>query len=223
MPESGARQVTSDLDGGFAGPRRVDRAPWRRHLDRRRAETSRAPSRWRIRRGPAPARRRQARARTPRIAHHPSRRRLPRSRTDLARLTGRLFPDETQPRFAFGVRWARRRQARWRAQPASMKSTLSRHPADAHLGDDLWLTVTPDPRTSSRVKPVEPSATQRRVPRATRRMNGLASGRGPRRSSAGRHHAGVALQYIAVCSDCGSATNPSGCVCGAHTRGVLAR
>ena len=62
----------------------------------------------------------------------------------VVRVTGRQYPDEPAPRFAFGVRWSDDllgstvAGARARADAAAV-------PPPDDLGTDRWLTVTPDP------------------------------------------------------------------------------
>ena len=56
---------------------------------------------------------------------------------DLSRLVGRQFPDETAPRFAFGVRWP--------AAGVRVAAEAPAAPPPSELGNDSWLTVTPDP------------------------------------------------------------------------------
>jgi uncharacterized protein (DUF2126 family) len=58
-----------------------------------------------------------------------------------SRVMGRLFPDETQPRFAFGVRW--RDDGTGDAARATLHDPPEPPPED--LDGDRWLTVTPDP------------------------------------------------------------------------------
>jgi len=64
----------------------------------------------------------------------------------VTRVTGRMFPDETQPRFAFGVRW------RDNGQPcgdgpssAGASDDIPSDPPTELAPGDHWLTVTPDP------------------------------------------------------------------------------
>jgi uncharacterized protein (DUF2126 family) len=62
----------------------------------------------------------------------------------VSRVIGRQFPDEDEPRFAFGVRW------RDDAQGAGTACAIDAAPALPPLdlgapGGDRWLTVTPDP------------------------------------------------------------------------------
>jgi len=57
------------------------------------------------------------------------------------RVVGRQFPDEDEPRFAFGVRW--RDDGEIAAQTGAIDAPPEPPPTDA--GDDRWLTVTPDP------------------------------------------------------------------------------
>jgi uncharacterized protein (DUF2126 family) len=67
----------------------------------------------------------------------------------VSRVVGRQFPDEDQPRFAFGVRW--RDEPRTGApdtRDARAASSTTGDPAEpppADLDGDHWLTVTPDP------------------------------------------------------------------------------
>jgi uncharacterized protein (DUF2126 family) len=73
----------------------------------------------------------------------------------VSRVLGRQFPDETEPRFAFGVRWrddAVRdpRAAGPAGDPGATggaRCALDADPEPPPLdpGDDRWLTVTPDP------------------------------------------------------------------------------
>jgi len=58
----------------------------------------------------------------------------------VSRVVGRQFPDEDHPRFAFGVRW--RDEA---AAGARCAIDDPAEPPPTELGDDHWLTVTPDP------------------------------------------------------------------------------
>ena len=64
----------------------------------------------------------------------------------VSRVIGRQFPDEPQPRFAFGVRW---RDGDTGTAPASRPSRVGLDaepiapPTDLH--GDRWLSVTPDP------------------------------------------------------------------------------
>lgn len=59
----------------------------------------------------------------------------------VSRVVGRQFPDEPEPRFAFGVRWRDDSQA-----PAvRCAPDAAPEPPPAELGADRWLTVTPDP------------------------------------------------------------------------------
>ncbi|MDQ3335033.1 MAG: transglutaminase family protein [Myxococcota bacterium] len=55
----------------------------------------------------------------------------------VSRIVGRQFPEETTPRFAFGVRWP--------ADAARVAVDAPAVPPPSELGDDAWLTVTPDP------------------------------------------------------------------------------
>ena len=60
---------------------------------------------------------------------------------DVSRVLGRQYPDETSPRFAFGVRWRDDSVgANRRVDPAA-----SAEPPPTDLAGDRWLTVTPDP------------------------------------------------------------------------------
>jgi uncharacterized protein (DUF2126 family) len=62
---------------------------------------------------------------------------LPNARVD--RVLGRRYPDEAEPRFAWGVRWGvRRADAPTTAEPIAP-------PTADDLAGDRWLTVTPDP------------------------------------------------------------------------------
>ncbi len=58
----------------------------------------------------------------------------------VTRVIGRQFPDETAPRFAFGVRWGESTQLSHRA---AIDADTEAPPTD--LDGDHWLTVTPDP------------------------------------------------------------------------------
>ena len=59
----------------------------------------------------------------------------------VSRVVGRQFPEETEARFAFGVRWRDGSQA-----PGSRcAADAVPEPPPADPGDDRWLTVTPDP------------------------------------------------------------------------------
>jgi len=59
----------------------------------------------------------------------------------VSRVVGRQFPEETEARFAFGVRWRDGSKA-----PGSRCATdAAPEPPPADLGGDRWLTVTPDP------------------------------------------------------------------------------
>lgn len=59
----------------------------------------------------------------------------------LTRVIGRTYLDEPAPRFAFGVRW------RDDGSGEAVRTTLDAEPIapPAELGDDRWLSVTPDP------------------------------------------------------------------------------
>jgi len=59
----------------------------------------------------------------------------------VTRVIGRTYLDEAQPRFAFGVRW------RDDGSGEPVRGELAGEPAPppAELGDDHWLSVTPDP------------------------------------------------------------------------------
>ena len=59
----------------------------------------------------------------------------------VARVVGRQFPDEDEPRFAFGVRW---RDA-GDGPATTCAATAAPQPPPSDTGDDRWLTVTPDP------------------------------------------------------------------------------
>jgi len=59
----------------------------------------------------------------------------------VTRVIGRQFPDEDEPRFAFGVRW--RDGAAGSAARCAIDDDPVPQPTDA--GGDRWLTVTPDP------------------------------------------------------------------------------
>ncbi|HEU4734876.1 MAG TPA: transglutaminase family protein, partial [Kofleriaceae bacterium] len=65
--------------------------------------------------------------------------RLPRAA--VSRVIGRQFPDEAEPRFAFGVRW------RDGGELGGARCALDAapEPPPTELGGDRWLTVTPDP------------------------------------------------------------------------------
>lgn len=56
-------------------------------------------------------------------------------------VVGRLYPEESAPRFAFGVRW--REGATSPAEHAARDAEPVAPPTE--LGDDHWLSVTPDP------------------------------------------------------------------------------
>ncbi|HEY0252332.1 MAG TPA: transglutaminase family protein, partial [Kofleriaceae bacterium] len=59
----------------------------------------------------------------------------------VSRVVGRTYPDEKAPRFAFGVRW------RDDGEGEALRVTLEVEPAPppAELGEERWLSVTPDP------------------------------------------------------------------------------
>lgn len=58
----------------------------------------------------------------------------------VSRVLGRQFPDEDEPRFAFGVRW------RGRGEPGSRCAVdAAPEPPPTDTGADRWLTITPDP------------------------------------------------------------------------------
>ena len=57
----------------------------------------------------------------------------------VSRVIGRRFPDEPQPRFAFGVRWGEATAA------ARVALDAPAEPPPTELAGDRWLTVTPDP------------------------------------------------------------------------------
>jgi uncharacterized protein (DUF2126 family) len=59
----------------------------------------------------------------------------------VARVVGRQFPEEAEPRFAFGVRWREGEPAA--AAPCAVDDEPAPQPTDT--GGDRWLTVTPDP------------------------------------------------------------------------------
>jgi len=61
----------------------------------------------------------------------------------VVRVTGRQFPGEDTPRFAFGVRW---REAYFGTTPGA-RAALDDAPAPppVDLGDDRWASITPDP------------------------------------------------------------------------------
>jgi uncharacterized protein (DUF2126 family) len=65
--------------------------------------------------------------------------RLPGAR--VSRVIGRQFPDEDEPRFAFGVRWRDGSDTPRGACAADDPP----EPPPSDTGDDHWLTVTPDP------------------------------------------------------------------------------
>jgi uncharacterized protein (DUF2126 family) len=59
----------------------------------------------------------------------------------VSRVTGRQFPDEDEPRFAFGVRW---RDGQAEPGPrCAVDAPAELPPVDP--GPDRWITVTPDP------------------------------------------------------------------------------
>lgn len=62
----------------------------------------------------------------------------------VSRVVGRHYPDEDEPRFAFGVRW---REDGARRTAGDARCTLDDPPAPppSKLTGDRWLTVTPDP------------------------------------------------------------------------------
>ncbi|HMG21579.1 MAG TPA: transglutaminase family protein [Kofleriaceae bacterium] len=59
----------------------------------------------------------------------------------VSRVVGRQFPEEDEPRFAFGVRW------RDGGEPGGPRCAVDAapEPQPTDTGDDHWLTVTPDP------------------------------------------------------------------------------
>jgi uncharacterized protein (DUF2126 family) len=59
----------------------------------------------------------------------------------VTRVVGRQFPDEDEPRFAFGVRWSDAGDAI--GGPCALDAEAELQPVE--LGGDRWLTVTPDP------------------------------------------------------------------------------
>jgi len=59
----------------------------------------------------------------------------------VTRIVGRQYPDESAPRFAFGVRW--RDDATGGGTRAALAAAPEVPPAD--VGGDHWLTITPDP------------------------------------------------------------------------------
>jgi uncharacterized protein (DUF2126 family) len=61
----------------------------------------------------------------------------------VARVIGRQYPDEDEPRFAFGVRW--RDGADPGGPGARCKLDAAAEPPPTEFGADHWLTVTPDP------------------------------------------------------------------------------
>lgn len=65
--------------------------------------------------------------------------RLPGAR--VSRVIGRQFPDEDEPRFAFGVRWRDGSDAPCTALAADAPP----EPPPSDPGGDRWLSVTPDP------------------------------------------------------------------------------
>lgn len=61
----------------------------------------------------------------------------------VSRVVGRQYPGEDHARFAFGVRW---REPYFGTAPGPRASAEeSPQPPPTDLGDDRWLTVTPDP------------------------------------------------------------------------------
>jgi uncharacterized protein (DUF2126 family) len=59
----------------------------------------------------------------------------------MSRVIGRQYPDEPDPRFAFGVRWREGHVGKGeRIAPSAAPE-----PPPTELGDDRWITVTPDP------------------------------------------------------------------------------
>lgn len=61
----------------------------------------------------------------------------------VTRVIGRQFPEEAEPRFAFGVRW--RDDAVGEAMPPCARDAEPVAPPTDLAPDDHWLTVTPDP------------------------------------------------------------------------------
>ncbi|MFT3697562.1 MAG: transglutaminase family protein [Kofleriaceae bacterium] len=59
----------------------------------------------------------------------------------VSRVIGRMYPEEKQPRFAFGVRW--RDDGTGDAHRISIETEAAAPPSE--LGDDRYLSVTPDP------------------------------------------------------------------------------
>ncbi len=61
----------------------------------------------------------------------------------VSRVTGRQYPGEDHARFAFGVRW---REGYFGTTPGARVALDAKEtPPPEDLGDDRWLTVTPDP------------------------------------------------------------------------------
>ncbi len=58
----------------------------------------------------------------------------------VSRVVGRQYPSESEPRFAFGVRWGAATTSR-----ARVTATASAEAPPLTLDNDHWLTVTPDP------------------------------------------------------------------------------
>jgi uncharacterized protein (DUF2126 family) len=61
----------------------------------------------------------------------------------VSRVVGRHFPDEPDPRFAFGVRW--REGHVGDVQGARVAADAAASPPPTELGGDRWVTVAPDP------------------------------------------------------------------------------
>ncbi|HEY5949470.1 MAG TPA: transglutaminase family protein [Kofleriaceae bacterium] len=61
----------------------------------------------------------------------------------VSRVVGRQYPEEKQPRFAFGVRWPADHVGR--IEGARVAATAAETPPPVDLGGDRWLSVTPDP------------------------------------------------------------------------------
>src|SRR6185436_939596 len=59
----------------------------------------------------------------------------------VSRVAGRQFPDEDEPRFAFGVRW----RDGGGGPGAVCRADAAPEPQPTDTGGDRWLTVTPDP------------------------------------------------------------------------------
>lgn len=59
----------------------------------------------------------------------------------VSRVVGRQFPEETGPRFAFGVRW----RDDGLGEGARCAADAAPEPPPTDTGGDRWLTVTPDP------------------------------------------------------------------------------